>query len=77
MANEQTSVISLFYCYAYNDSLLRDELDKHLVSLRRSGRIKSQTNAAAFHKLGLILERQGKDKEAQQAYDEARKYGYK
>src|SRR5258708_3199226 len=30
---------TLYYCYASEDKMLRDELDKHLVTLKRQGRI--------------------------------------
>ena len=37
---EQTEIIKIFYCYAREDKLLRDELDKHLAALRHLGLVK-------------------------------------
>jgi hypothetical protein len=31
--------VKIFYCYAHKDRTLRDELEKHLDVLRRSGQI--------------------------------------
>src|SRR5438876_391874 len=41
MATEPTPAVSLFYCYAHKDKVLRDELDKHLKPLIYSGEIQS------------------------------------
>src|SRR5437773_7788304 len=41
MTVEATKAITIFYCYAREDKTLRDELDKHLTPLRRSGLITS------------------------------------
>ena len=35
----QTRVVKIFYCYAHEDRNLRDQLDKHMEFLRRSGKI--------------------------------------
>jgi hypothetical protein len=53
--------IKLFYCYARNDRALRDELDKHLAGLHRSGLITAWYDGAispvlsGSRKLKLIL----------------------
>lgn len=39
MAAEVLNPIKIFYCYAHEDRALRDELEKHLGALKRSGRI--------------------------------------
>src|SRR6266568_1878219 len=39
MEAESTKVIKIFYCYARKDKTLRDELEKHLGALKRSGQI--------------------------------------
>ena len=39
MTAEPTGAAEVFYCYAYEDRILRDELEKHLGILRRQGRI--------------------------------------
>lgn len=36
---EATKAIKIFYSYAYEDKTKRDELEKHLVALKRSGKI--------------------------------------
>jgi hypothetical protein len=41
MVSEPMPAISLFYCYAYADKALCEELDKCLVTLKFSGQIKS------------------------------------
>ncbi|GCE29215.1 hypothetical protein KDA_46990 [Dictyobacter alpinus] len=41
MASEPAPTVSLFYCYAQEDSSPREELAKHLMPLMRSGSIKS------------------------------------
>ena len=41
MATEPTPAVTLFYCYAHKDKVLRDELDKHLKPLIYSGEIRS------------------------------------
>src|SRR5437879_8430138 len=37
MDSRSTKAIKLFYCYAHEDKLLRDELEKHLSLLKRRG----------------------------------------
>jgi hypothetical protein len=37
--NVQTRAIKLFYCYAHKDEKFKDELEKHLVILKRQGQI--------------------------------------
>ena len=39
MISEMPSVIKIFYCYAREDEELRNELEKHLKPLKRSGLI--------------------------------------
>ena len=39
MAVEPTKVVKIFYSYAHEDKRLRDELEKHLSALKRSGKI--------------------------------------
>src|SRR5260221_2693279 len=39
MPAESTKAFKIFYCYARKDKELRDELEKHLEPLRRSGQI--------------------------------------
>jgi hypothetical protein len=39
MNAEPVNAVTLFYCYAYEDEPLRDELEKHLAALKRSGYI--------------------------------------
>lgn len=39
MATEPSQPISLFFCYSHKDRDLRDELDRHLAALRRTGLI--------------------------------------
>jgi len=39
MAERPKRVIKIFYCYANEDHMLRDELEKHLSPLKRLGRI--------------------------------------
>ena len=39
MTAEPIRAIKIFYCYARKDKALRDELEKHLEPLRRSGQI--------------------------------------
>jgi hypothetical protein len=41
MNAEPVNTVKLFYCYAHEDELLRDELEKHLAALKRSGHISS------------------------------------
>ncbi len=41
MQAEQIRPITIFYSYAHEDQLLRDELDKHLSILKRQGIVKS------------------------------------
>ncbi len=41
MLAEASKIINIFYSYARQDRALRDELDKHLDTLRRSGQIKN------------------------------------
>jgi TIR domain len=41
MKSNSSQPLSVFYCYAREDRALRDELDKHLADLRRSGLIKA------------------------------------
>lgn len=36
---EEATPVKIFYCYARKDKRLRDELEKHLEPLRRSGQI--------------------------------------
>jgi len=37
----------------------------------------NRKNADAYHKLGLLLEHQGRDDEAQKSYEMAKSLGYK
>jgi len=37
MEREPTQPLELFYCYAREDHALRDKLDAHLATLRRTG----------------------------------------
>lgn len=39
MLEHSATPLTLFYCYAHQDLALRDELDKHLALLKRSGKI--------------------------------------
>ena len=39
MATEPVRAVKIFYCYAREDRALRDELEKHLGALKRSGKI--------------------------------------
>ena len=39
MAEEPHNVIKIFYCYAHEDKALRDQLERHLFTLKRSGQI--------------------------------------
>jgi hypothetical protein len=39
MERDHTNTIKVFYCYAHEDQLFRNELDKHLTPLKRSGKI--------------------------------------
>lgn len=39
MTVEPTKVVKIFYSYAHEDKRLRDELEKHLGALKRSGKI--------------------------------------
>ena len=41
MPTEPAKSLKLFYCYAREDKALRDELDKHLSSLKREHQITS------------------------------------
>lgn len=41
MAQNGMPAVTLFYCYAQRDREMRDELDKHLMPLKRSGLIES------------------------------------
>ncbi len=41
MNTEPVNAVTLFYCYAHEDEPLRDELEKHLTALKRSGYISS------------------------------------
>jgi len=41
MSIEQKKTVKIFYSYAHEDKALRDELEKHLQSLKRSGMIAS------------------------------------
>src|SRR5260370_3180990 len=39
MAIDSIRSVKIFYCYAHEDKPLRDELDRHLGALKRSGQI--------------------------------------
>ncbi len=41
MSDEQVKTVTLFYCYAHEDELLREELDKHLAAFKRQGHLTS------------------------------------
>src|SRR5262249_9070419 len=68
MADRETKALKIFYCYAHEDSELRDELAKHLSPLRRVSQItgwfdrniragmnQSQEIEAHFHMADIIL----------------------
>jgi hypothetical protein len=44
MAEETKKALKIFYCYAYEDKALLDELDKHLKPLQRRGEIVCWSN---------------------------------
>ena len=59
MVTETSRSIKIFYCYAEQDRLLKDELEKQLGGLKRLGKITTWDNrhTAAGTELQLALDR--------------------